>query len=76
MNIHGKNEGQECKTGPTKGGALVGGKGRVERAKEDEYDLCTFIYFYENRTMKSVKIILSRVQGEWWECKHIQKYHN
>jgi hypothetical protein len=54
----------------------VGGKGRVERAKEDEYDLCTFIYFYEKRTMKSVKIILSRVQGEWWECKHIQKYHN
>jgi hypothetical protein len=64
MNIHFKNEGQDCKTGSFRERAVVGGwrvngKGEGERTRS-----IYFIYLCENRTMKQGEIILSVYAGE------------
>jgi hypothetical protein len=40
------------------------GEGHKEQMKEDKYDACIFIFKFENRTMKSVKIVLRRGKGD------------
>jgi hypothetical protein len=45
MNIHLRNEGQECKTDPMWGLVLVGGWRMTERVKESKYGQCT-LYTY------------------------------
>jgi hypothetical protein len=68
MNRCLKNERVECKSCPVRGWVLL--EGRVVNGVDggEWIWLMYFIYFYENRMMKVVEIILSRgnvVAGEW-----------
>jgi hypothetical protein len=61
------NNGQECKTGLVRRRALVGGG--VEMAKWRWRWSMYFMYIYEDRTLKPVKVILSMREGDrgkWW----------
>jgi hypothetical protein len=66
MTIHLNNAGQECKIDPVWDGYLWEGKKDWESKRGSMH----FIYLYENRPLKPVKIILSReehLDGErWW----------
>jgi hypothetical protein len=84
LNICLKNEEQECKTDPVRGGWQWEGEGEWKRWRRVNM-LVFFIYLYENKTVKIIEIILSGGGVERMmvgtnlikvHYNHICKYHS